>query len=80
MTDFNKHDYGLATERFTTSNNPVKHLNLWGHAGSLRGFEAQMWYVPKKDVTISLMGNRGRVSLRPAIRKLLRTYFRAVKG
>jgi D-alanyl-D-alanine carboxypeptidase len=76
MTDFNKHDYGLATERFFTTNNPQTQRPLWGHAGSLRGFEAQMWYDPARDVTISLMGNRGRVSLRPAIQDLLRVLYR----
>jgi D-alanyl-D-alanine carboxypeptidase len=76
MTDFNKHDYGLATERFFTNNNTQTQRPLWGHAGSLRGFEAQMWYDPARDVTISLMGNRGRVSLRPAIQDLLRVLYR----
>ncbi len=75
MTDFNKHDYGLATERFFTTNNKSSREPMWGHAGSLRGFEAQMWYVPSRDVTISLMGNRGRVSLRPAVQDLLRVLF-----
>jgi D-alanyl-D-alanine carboxypeptidase len=76
MTDFNKHDYGLATERFYT-NNSSSGKPMWGHAGSLRGFEAQMWYIPSRDITISLMGNRGRVSLRPAVQDLLRVLFRS---
>src|SRR4051812_7021332 len=75
MTDFNKRDYGLATERFFTTNKTATQEPMWGHAGSLRGFEAQMWYVPSRDVTISLMGNRGRVSLRPAVQDLLKVLF-----
>jgi D-alanyl-D-alanine carboxypeptidase len=76
MTKFNKHDYGLATERFFTSTSRSSRKPMWGHAGSLRGFEAQVWYIPSRDVTISLMGNRGRVSLRPAVQSLLTVLFR----
>jgi D-alanyl-D-alanine carboxypeptidase len=77
MTTFNKHDYGFATERFFTTNRPETQEPMWGHSGSLRGFEAQLWYVPSRDLTIALMGNRGRVSLRPAVRRLLRVLLRS---
>ncbi|MEA2622011.1 MAG: D-alanyl-D-alanine carboxypeptidase [Chloroflexota bacterium] len=75
MTTFNEGDYGLGTELFATTDDPATAEPMWGHSGSLRGFEAQLWYVPSRDVTIALMGNRGRVSLRPVVQELLAALF-----
>ena len=71
MVTFNRHDYGLGVERFFTTNDAATQAVMWGHSGSLRGFEAQMWYVPSRDVTITLMSNRGNQALRPIIQQLL---------
>lgn len=78
MTVFNDGEYGLGTERFFTTNDPATQEPMWGHSGSLRGFEAQLWYVPSRDVTISLLSNRGRVSVRPAVQQLLAVLFAAI--
>lgn len=75
MVTFNEEDYGHGTEQFFTTDDEATREAMWGHSGSLRGFQAQMWYIPSRDVTISLVSNRGRQVLRPSIQKLLAVLF-----
>jgi D-alanyl-D-alanine carboxypeptidase len=40
---------------------------MFGHTGSLRGFDAAMWYFPDSDLTIVVLTNRGRVDVNPVV-------------
>jgi hypothetical protein len=53
MTDFNRHDYGLATRR-----KQIGDRMAWGHGGSLDGFETSMWYLPSVDASVVVIWNR----------------------
>ncbi len=57
MVTFNDHDYGLGTEHHTLGGR-----DTWGHNGSLRGYEARMYYLPVLGATVSILSNRGRWS------------------
>jgi CubicO group peptidase (beta-lactamase class C family) len=52
--------YGLGT-RTRTSNGMV----AVGHTGSLRGFDATMWYFPDNGLTVAVVTNLGRVNVNP---------------
>jgi D-alanyl-D-alanine carboxypeptidase len=55
--------YGLGTRRRVLLGHPAL-----GHGGSLRGFEATMWYFPRSDVAIAIVSNRGLWALdRPLV-------------
>jgi D-alanyl-D-alanine carboxypeptidase len=56
MVYFGDDRYGLGVRRYRLDGRTV-----WGHSGSLRGFVAQLWYLPQYDVTIVAAMNRGRI-------------------
>ncbi|MEO6349523.1 MAG: serine hydrolase [Candidatus Limnocylindrales bacterium] len=54
--------YGLGTRTRL-----IGQYRLFGHTGSLRGFDAAMWYVPEADLTIVVLTNRGRIDVNPIV-------------
>jgi hypothetical protein len=57
--------YGLGTQtRLFNGHSAV------GHTGSLRGFNATMWYFPDSDLTVVVTTNLGRVSLNGLVEAL----------
>jgi D-alanyl-D-alanine carboxypeptidase len=54
--------YGLGTRTRL-----IGQYRLFGHTGSLRGFDAAMWYVPDADLTIVVLTNRGRIDVNPIV-------------
>jgi D-alanyl-D-alanine carboxypeptidase len=40
---------------------------MFGHTGSLRGFDAAMWHFADMDLTIAVLTNRGRVDVNPIV-------------
>lgn len=60
-------DYGLGAERRYQDGRLE-----WGHGGSLRGFEAGMWYLPARDASVAILSNRGLVKVKSVTRELMR--------
>jgi D-alanyl-D-alanine carboxypeptidase len=54
--------YGLGTRTRL-----IGKYRLFGHTGSLRGFDAAMWHIPEADLTITLLTNRGRIDVNPIV-------------
>jgi D-alanyl-D-alanine carboxypeptidase len=54
--------YGLGTRTRL-----IGQYRLFGHTGSLRGFDAAMWYIPDADLTIVVLTNRGRIDVNPIV-------------
>jgi D-alanyl-D-alanine carboxypeptidase len=52
--------YGLGT--WSRVKNGVR---MFGHTGSLRGFDAAMWYYPNTQLTVVVLTNLGRVNINP---------------
>jgi CubicO group peptidase (beta-lactamase class C family) len=38
---------------------------IYGHTGSLRGFDATMWFYPQEGLTVAVLTNLGRVDVNP---------------
>jgi D-alanyl-D-alanine carboxypeptidase len=51
MLDFQRHGYGMGAERIK-----VGDATGYGHSGLLRGYTSLMVHLPRKDVTLVLMG------------------------
>lgn len=50
----------------------------FGHGGSLRGYEDQVWYFPREGVSIALLSNRGLYDPDRTVRQLLRVLWRHI--
>ncbi len=50
----------------------------FGHGGSLRGYEDQVWYFPREGVSIALLSNRGLYNPDKTVRQLLRVLWRHI--
>jgi CubicO group peptidase (beta-lactamase class C family) len=50
--------YGLGT--WSRVKNGVR---MFGHTGSLRGFDAAMWYYPGTKLTVVVLTNLGRINV-----------------
>jgi CubicO group peptidase (beta-lactamase class C family) len=50
----------------------------YGHGGSLRGYEDQVWYLPREGVSIVLLSNRGLYDPDRTVRQLLRTLWKHI--
>jgi D-alanyl-D-alanine carboxypeptidase len=62
MTTFNEGDalwqgYGLGLATQTVDGREV-----WGHAGDIPGFHAELWHLPEEDLTLAVAWNDDRVS------------------
>jgi D-alanyl-D-alanine carboxypeptidase len=54
--------YGLGTR-----SRVIEGERVFGHTGSIRGFDAAMWHFPDTDMTISVMTNLGRIDANPIV-------------
>jgi D-alanyl-D-alanine carboxypeptidase len=61
-TDYPGESYGMGTRTRV-----VEGVRLFGHTGSLRGFDAAMWHAPEVDLTMVVLTNRGRIDANPII-------------
>ncbi len=52
--------YGLGTETRVKDG-----VRMFGHLGSLRGFDAAMWHYPDTGLTVVVLTNLGRVNINP---------------
>lgn len=74
MMDFRPKDrYGLGT-RMRIFNG----RRAFGHGGSLRGYEDQVWYFPREGVSIALLSNRGLYNPDRTVRQLMRILWRHI--
>lgn len=65
MTDW--HQYTREAYGLGTRTRLIDGHRAFGHTGSLRGFDAAMWYIPDLDTSIVVLTNRGRVDANPMI-------------
>ncbi len=74
MVDYRAKDrYGLGTRMRIFSGR-----RGFGHGGSLRGYEDQVWYFPREGVSIALLSNRGLYNPDKTVRQLLRVLWRHI--
>jgi D-alanyl-D-alanine carboxypeptidase len=74
MTDYRPKDrYGLGTRMRIFSGR-----RGFGHGGSLRGYENQVWYFPREGVSIALLSNRGLYNPDKTVRQLLRELWKHI--
>jgi D-alanyl-D-alanine carboxypeptidase len=74
MMDFRPKDqYGLGTRTRVYDGR-----RAYGHGGSLRGYEDQVWYLPREGVSIVLLSNRGLYDPDRTVRQLLRTLWKHI--
>lgn len=74
MMDFRPKDrYGLGTRMRI-----FEGRRGFGHGGSLRGYEDQVWYFPREGVSIALLSNRGLYNPDKTVRQLLRVLWRHI--
>jgi hypothetical protein len=50
----------------------------FGHGGSLRGYEDQVWYFPREGVSIALLSNRGLYNPDKTVRQMLRELWKHI--
>ena len=67
MTDYEYSAYAGGTYGLGTRTRVVEGVRLFGHTGSLRGFDAAMWHAPEVDLTMVVLTNRGRIDANPII-------------
>jgi D-alanyl-D-alanine carboxypeptidase len=74
MTDFRPRDeYGLGMRTRV-----FEGRRAFGHGGSLRGYEDQVWYFPREGVSIALLSNRGLFNPDRTVRQLMRVLWRHI--
>jgi D-alanyl-D-alanine carboxypeptidase len=74
MMDFRPKDrYGLGTRMRIFSGR-----RAFGHGGSLRGYEDQVWYFPREGVSIALLSNRGLYNPDKTVRQLMRVLWKHI--
>jgi D-alanyl-D-alanine carboxypeptidase len=74
MTHYRPKDkYGLGTRMRIFSGR-----RGFGHGGSLRGYEDQVWYFPREGVSIALLSNRGLYNPDKTVRQLLRELWKHI--
>jgi D-alanyl-D-alanine carboxypeptidase len=57
--------YGLGTRSTVFEDERV-----FGHTGSIRGYDAAMWHFPDTDMTISVLTNLGQIEANPIVQAL----------
>ena len=67
MTDYDYSPYSQETYGLGTRTRVFDGERMFGHTGSLRGFDAAMWYLLDLDLTIVVLTNRGRIDANPIV-------------
>ena len=67
--------YGLGTMSRVKND-----ARMFGHTGSLRGFDAAMWYYPGTHLTVVVVTNLGRVNINPMADALAATALPAARA
>jgi D-alanyl-D-alanine carboxypeptidase len=67
--------YGLGTR-----SRVIEGERVFGHTGSIRGFDAAMWHFPDTDMTVSVLTNLGRIDANPIVDALMEVAYPAVNG
>ncbi len=67
--------YGLGTR-----SRVIEGERVFGHTGSIRGFDAAMWHFPDTDMTISVLTNLGHIEANPIVDALAAVADPAVNG
>jgi len=67
--------YGLGTR-----SRVIQGERVFGHTGSIRGFDAAMWHFPQTDMTISVLTNLGRIDANPIADALAAVAYPAAQG
>jgi D-alanyl-D-alanine carboxypeptidase len=67
--------YGLGTR-----SRVIETERVFGHTGSIRGFDAAMWHFPDTDMTIGVMTNLGRIDANPIVDALAAVAYPAAQG
>lgn len=67
--------YGLGTR-----SRVIQGERVFGHTGSIRGFDAAMWHFPQTDMTISVLTNLGHIDANPIADALMAVAYPAVQG
>lgn len=65
MTDYLAASQTRATYGLGTRTRTYNGYRMFGHTGSLRGFDAAMWHYPDIDLTVVVLTNRGRIDPNP---------------
>ena len=65
MQDFATNTYSNGSYGLATRTRLFDGWRMFGHTGSLRGFQAAMWHYPEIGVTVAVLHNRGRVDASP---------------
>ena len=67
MTDYDYSTYSDETYGLGTRTRVLDGHRMFGHTGSLRGFDAAMWFMPDLDTSIAVLTNRGRIEANPIV-------------
>ena len=67
--------YGLGTR-----SRVIQGERVFGHTGSIRGFDAAMWHFPDTDMTITVLTNLGRIDANPIVDALAAVAYPAANG
>ena len=67
--------YGLGTR-----SRVIQGERVFGHTGSIRGFDAAMWHFPQTDMTISVLTNLGHIEANPIADALAAVAYPAAQG
>ena len=67
--------YGLGTR-----SDVIQGERVFGHTGSIRGYDAAMWHFPETDMTISVLTNLGRIEANPIVDALAAVAYPAAHG
>ncbi len=67
--------YGLGTR-----SRVIEGERVFGHTGSIRGFDAAMWHFPDTNMTMTVLTNLGRIDANPIIDALAAVAYPAVNG
>lgn len=67
--------YGLGTR-----SREIEGERVFGHTGSIRGFDAAMWHFPETDMTIDVLTNLGRIDANPIVDALAAVAYPAAQG
>jgi D-alanyl-D-alanine carboxypeptidase len=67
--------YGLGTR-----SRVIEGERVFGHTGSIRGFDAAMWHFPNTDMTITVLTNLGRIEANPIVDALAAVAYPAAAG
>lgn len=67
ITNFDYSSYAKETYGLGTRTRVFDGARMFGHTGSLRGFDAAMWHFPETDLTIVVLTNRGRIEANPIV-------------